>query len=439
MMSLPGFDVEKLNEAYKNGLHSYIDLFPFQTCSLHTFVLFTKCLPSDTSIHIVRYILSQRPIRSFHLLYFDTEMNYEVTEYLCRQFPGNDFSLACRHGHQSLVSDLNTKVSQIHGFYLSCLHGHMDLVKYFLPTQKKLNWGLNAACLRGNISIIDFLFSVQNDLRVKSNCLTFACRGLPTEMVIFIINRIQQSGCVCNWDDGLIHACIGGNIDNVKLMIYQGATNFDEALKKSCSHGHLDITKLLLEKEQNPDLDEYLLLACSCGSKPLVDYLIDKGANQWDAALVFACLGGNIEVVELMIFKGACSWNDALLSAIEQQNFYLIELMILKGATNIEHALVIYYRTHHVETIHDLRVITFMVKSGDVDITKVMHDEIIRVDHYDDCYITKMMESGRDEAFVKLILKHFYFDFSVLSDVVLQSNKAWVKKLFGQFCVGLYV
>jgi len=80
-------------------------------------------------------------------------------------------------------------------------------------------------------------------------------------------------------------------------------------------------------------LDEGLYHACQGGQIDLIHFLIDHGASDWDDGLFGACRGGQREVVILMIEKGACEWNMALFQACGARRPDLIKLMIEKGAS----------------------------------------------------------------------------------------------------------
>jgi len=87
------------------------------------------------------------------------------------------------------------------------------------------------------------------------------------------LNVIIESGNIeymkfyngCNWDLGLQHACKGGNIEFVELMIQKGANNWNLGLISACRGGHLEIMELMIE----------------------------KGATKWNRGLEGACKGGH--------------------------------------------------------------------------------------------------------------------------------------------------
>ena len=49
--------------------------------------------------------------------------------------------------------------------------------------------------------------------------------------------------------------------------------------------------------------------ACSSGHMDIVNRIIEKEEDDWNAGLIYACFGGHMDVVVLMIEKGADDWN----------------------------------------------------------------------------------------------------------------------------------
>ena len=64
------------------------------------------------------------------------------------------------------------------------------------------------------------------------------------------------------------------------------------------------------------------------------NYMIEKGANNWNRGLYGTCQGGKRELAELMIEKGADDWNRGLDGACLGGHIDLANYMIEKGATN---------------------------------------------------------------------------------------------------------
>jgi hypothetical protein len=98
----------------------------------------------------------------------------------------------------------------------------------------------------------------------------------------------------------------------------------------------LDKWKQLINHESS---DRCLYKASKQGHKDLVQFFIDKGANDWNWALSGASLGGHKDLVEFFINKGANDWNMALYAASIGGHKDLVQLFIDKGANDWKWAL----------------------------------------------------------------------------------------------------
>ena len=81
-------------------------------------------------------------------------------------------------------------------------------------------------------------------------------------------------------------------------------------------------------------IDVNLGLRCACigGHLHLVNFMIEKGATDWNGGLLYACCYSNLHLVKLMIEKGATDWNEGLFVACCYGNLNIVKLMIEKGA-----------------------------------------------------------------------------------------------------------
>lgn len=73
--------------------------------------------------------------------------------------------------------------------------------------------------------------------------------------------KIIELMITCDWNQGLYHACEGGYLYIIDLMIKLGANHFDSGLLGACNGGHLDIVNLMIEKGTN-NLDDCLCNVC---------------------------------------------------------------------------------------------------------------------------------------------------------------------------------
>ena len=107
----------------------------------------------------------------------------------------------------------------------------------------------------------------------------------------------------------LERACRGGCLQIAQFMIKKGATDYDNGLRGACSGGHLQLAQFMIDKGAK-DYDHGLYEACRGGHLHLAQFMIDKGTTNYDYGLCGACFGGHIQLAQFMIDKGAteCSW-----------------------------------------------------------------------------------------------------------------------------------
>ena len=74
--------------------------------------------------------------------------------------------------------------------------------------------------------------------------LKHACKGGNMEIVKLMIQKGDKS-YPFNWNMGLEYACVGGNIEIVKLMIQKGATNIKAQFDTLIENGHFEILEYL--------------------------------------------------------------------------------------------------------------------------------------------------------------------------------------------------
>jgi hypothetical protein len=191
----------------------------------------------------------------------------------------------------------------------------------------ELNEALYDACVRG-----DELLARQLIARGATGAryaFGDACESGNLALVLFLIEVIGDDRC--DWDAGLYHACEKGHRELVSLMLLKGATDFNAALAGACEGGHLDLAQMMLDKGAN----EFKLFGpCYCGQPSTVRFLLDVGADNFDAGLEGACEGGHLEEAKLMIQLGATDVEKGLWAAVAGQKPLLAKFMIEMGATD---------------------------------------------------------------------------------------------------------
>ena len=79
-------------------------------------------------------------------------------------------------------------------------------------------------------------------------------------------------------------------------------------------------------------IDFMLGVASSKGNLVAIQYLINKGANDWDNGLQGAVHNNDLSLIDFFIEKGAKSWNIGMYEAAYRDNKELVDFFIEKGA-----------------------------------------------------------------------------------------------------------
>ena len=102
-------------------------------------------------------------------------------------------------------------------------------------------------------------------------------------------------------------AARGGHQDLVDFFIQKGANDLNTGMENAAEGGHRDLVEFFIQKGAN-NLDRGMYLAALRGYKDLVNFFIQKGANYWDGGMAGAARGGHRDLVEFFIQKGARDW-----------------------------------------------------------------------------------------------------------------------------------
>lgn len=131
-----------------------------------------------------------------------------------------------------------------------------------------------------------------------------------------------------------LKACVDGDLTKVQQLPPDDSTDYlNCGLARSCNAGHLPIVEFLISKGAN-DWNWGLENACENGNLAIVELMIAKGADNWSAGWEHACYYGHIQIIELLRKKGMNSWNFGLSQACMAGNRELVNLMISKGAND---------------------------------------------------------------------------------------------------------
>ena len=142
-------------------------------------------------------------------------------------------------------------------------------------------------------------------------------------------------------NEGLIGACEGGHICIVNWIIEKGADDWNQGLLSACLGGNFQIVLLMIEKLKDSNKfddsewnEDFFQHACEGGNLDIIKLMIQKGANNWDMGLCIGCNKQNYNLIKLMIEKGATAWDEGLEEACGAGTLDIVKLMIQKGANN---------------------------------------------------------------------------------------------------------
>jgi len=174
--------------------------------------------------------------------------------------------------------------------------------------------------------VVEFL-DAHNDPELVNKAFILAC-----EYGRFYIIKKLKLGRYSKWKDAFSKACGYGNIEIINYIyehwhFYLSGNDIVDCLAYACIDGHINVIKWFFENHNDFYFNNFknTLLGFSCefgNNKELIDYLIEKGANDLNYGLEEASRYGCLENVKYMVEKGASRYNDALFYALE----YLITL-----------------------------------------------------------------------------------------------------------------
>ena len=83
-------------------------------------------------------------------------------------------------------------------------------------------------------------------------------------------------------------------------------------------------------------LDWVMIKAAFLGHIDIVQFLFDKGADDFNSGLVEATKAGYIDIVQLMLDKGGQNYNSAFIEAARHKQRDVVQLLLDKGVNTAE-------------------------------------------------------------------------------------------------------
>lgn len=126
-----------------------------------------------------------------------------------------------------------------------------------------------------------------------------------------------------DWSYELRTACEGGNMNIVQLLISKGVNNWNAGLDGACSTDNVEIINLMIKNvtEQSTlerySEDDALYYACTHGNRPISQLLIDQGYDNWRLALAGAAEYGHADIFDFILIKFRGTTMEKILSGAE--------------------------------------------------------------------------------------------------------------------------
>jgi ankyrin repeat protein len=117
--------------------------------------------------------------------------------------------------------------------------------------------------------------------------------------------------------------------------------NREESLITAIREGYLDLVKHFLKDvvPQKTNDNFYMIYAAQNGHKNIVDYLIERGADNWNGGMAGAIKGNHRDLVNFFIKNGANNWNKGVYVSAMMANTDLLTFFMRKGGTSKAAAL----------------------------------------------------------------------------------------------------
>ena len=141
-----------------------------------------------------------------------------------------------------------------------------------------------------------------------------------------------------------------GYQDIIDLLIDLGVDDFSEALYAAARQGDMKkINYLISRSKQNINWNSGLAGAARGGFRPIIDFMIEKGASDLDRAVSAAASGGHLSIVEYLISRGGKVTVPTLYRVINTDNItlFLALMKYINLDTKIINNLIRRARHHH--------------------------------------------------------------------------------------------
>lgn len=255
------------------------------------------------------------------------------------------FNAACSGGNVNVVKfliskgDLKLELYDRNHYAMSiaCQYGHLKLFKYLKWLAKLVwenstcsdnNWNSYAkiACDAGNMQMFRFLIKSCNDIQTIPSYLFYACRNGSIELINYILELTYKLA------DELLKTT--GTLPLALLL----PGIIKEGFLGACEWGDISLMYMLTSISHNWDMwNDGLLSACRGNNVETVKKmlkLVSFGKNIINDCMRFASIKGYTEIIKLLISHGGDQFDKCLYLSTENKHYDITKLMVKHGATN---------------------------------------------------------------------------------------------------------
>lgn len=132
-----------------------------------------------------------------------------------------------------------------------------------------------------------------------------------------------------------------GHLPIVYKMWEKGVTTYEYSAICAAIGGHLHILELLLSKTIGTVelYNRILRAAARSGHLNVVNYVLNRGANDYNDAMFNASWGGHINLIDIMLSVGATDYNSSMAGAAASGHIDIVDKMLQLGANNYQSAI----------------------------------------------------------------------------------------------------
>ena len=198
---------------------------------------------------------------------------------------------------------------------------------------------INAAS-NGNIHIVKLLLNLRDNNKYCDIDWDTDCDAT------LIIKMYMNSYADHDIHSAISSAAENGYIDIVRILLDYGCTITSDTLENAACGGYTDILQLLFDRGagdidwtiDNP-IEFSLTYAAECGDINVVRILLDNGATNLNYVIECAACFGHIDIVQLLLDNGADNYNSSMREAARNGYINIVRLLLLYGANNYQECI----------------------------------------------------------------------------------------------------